>query len=58
MKGDWKGEFVARFGAPVVRCRGVMLGGNVNNGIASGLFAVNANNAPSNSNWNYGASLS
>ncbi len=38
--------------------RGVMFGGNVNNDVADGLFAVNANNAPSNANWNYGASLS
>ena len=35
-----------------------MLGGNVNNGANAGLFYFNANNAPSNSNWNYGASHS
>lgn len=30
----------------------------MNNGANSGLFAFNVNNAPSNSNWNVGASLS
>jgi hypothetical protein len=38
--------------------RGVLLGGNLNNGLVAGRFACNANNAPSNSNWNYSASLS
>lgn len=35
-----------------------MLGGNLNSGANAGLFYVNANNAPSNANWNYGASHS
>ena len=30
----------------------------LNNGLNAGRFACNANNAPSNSNWNYSASLS
>jgi hypothetical protein len=30
----------------------------VNNGIPAGVFASNLNNAPSNANWNYGASHS
>lgn len=28
----------------------------MNNGVASGLFCFNVNNAPSNANWNIGAS--
>ena len=36
--------------------RALFLGGNVNNGAVYGLFAFNANNAPSNANWNVGAS--
>lgn len=35
-----------------------MFGGNANNGAIAGPFYVNANNAPSNANWNYGASHS
>ena len=34
----------------------LILGGSVNNGVNDGLFAFNMNNAPSNSNWNNGAS--
>lgn len=30
----------------------------MNNGVANGLFAFNVNNAPSNANWNVGASQS
>lgn len=37
---------------------GVLLGGNLNNGASAGLFYFNSNNAPSNANWNYGASHS
>ena len=33
-----------------------IFGGSVNNGVADGAFTVNANNAPSNTNWNNGAS--
>ena len=33
-------------------------GGNCGNGLNGGLFYSNLNNAPSNSNWNYGASRS
>lgn len=36
----------------------LLSGGNVNNAAAAGLFAFNANNAPSNANWNVGASQS
>lgn len=32
----------------------VRFGGNVNNGANAGVVIFNANNAPSNSNWNYG----
>jgi len=38
--------------------RALNCGGNVNNGIPAGVFASNLNNAPSNANWNYGASHS
>ena len=38
--------------------RGVMFGGNLTNGLMAGVSYCNANNAPSNANWNYGASLS
>ena len=38
--------------------RAPICGGNVYNGSLCGLFALNVNNAPSNSNWNYGASHS
>ena len=37
--------------------RAVRRRGNVNNGANYGPRYVNANNAPSNSNWNYGAAL-
>ena len=37
--------------------RAVRRGGNVNNGANAGPCYFNANNAPSNSNWNYGAAL-
>jgi hypothetical protein len=40
------------------RLRGVMFGGNLTNGLMAGVSYCNANNAPSNANWNYGASLS
>ena len=30
----------------------------MNNGVANGLFAFNVSNAPSNANWNIGASQS
>lgn len=35
----------------------LILGGNVNNSASDGMFCFNVNNAPSNSNWNIGASL-
>lgn len=35
----------------------LILGGSVNNGANAGLFAFNVHNAPSNANWNIGASL-
>ncbi len=35
--------------------RSVRRRGNVNNGANDGLRYFNANNAPSNANWNYGA---
>ena len=38
--------------------RGVRFGADVYNGLIAGVAALNANNAPSNSNWNIGASLS
>lgn len=38
--------------------RGFNSGGNLNRGSHYGLFASNLNNAPSNANWNYGASQS
>ena len=37
--------------------RAVRRRGNVNNGANYGPRYVNANNAPSNGNWNYGAAL-
>lgn len=37
--------------------RAVRRGGNVNNGANAGPRYVNANNAPSNGNWNYGGGL-
>ena len=37
--------------------RAVRRGGNVNNGTNAGLCYFNANNAVSNANWNYGATL-
>ena len=37
--------------------RAVRRGGNVNNGANAGPCYFNANNAPSNANWNYGATL-
>lgn len=36
----------------------LIAGGNVNNGVIAGLFCFNVNNAPSNANWNIGASQS
>lgn len=36
----------------------LIAGGNVNNGVLAGLFCFNVNNAPSNANWNIGASQS
>lgn len=42
----------------VVQGKGVMLGGNANNGVNAGPVAVNSNNAPSNSNANHGSHLS
>lgn len=33
-------------------------GSNPNNGFLVGAFALNVNNAVSNSNWNYGVALS
>ena len=44
------------FRASGVRC--IQSGGNCNNGLTAGVFASNLNNAPSNSNWNNGASHS
>lgn len=38
--------------------RGFNSGGNLNNGANAGMFYSNLNNAPSNTNWNYGASQS
>ena len=38
-----------------VRC--VRRGGNVNDGANDGPLYFNANNAPSNANWNYGSAL-
>ena len=38
-------------------CRAVRLGGNPNNGAYVGVLNFNANNAPSNANWNYGGGL-
>lgn len=35
----------------------LLCGGSVYNGAHDGLFACNLNNAPSNGNWNNGASL-
>jgi hypothetical protein len=35
----------------------LILGADVNNGLIAGPFAFNVNAAPSNSNWNNGASL-
>lgn len=35
----------------------VRLGGNLNNGANAGLLYFNANNAPSNANWNYGGEI-
>ena len=54
--------FISRFafGANLVNTnvvRSVRRGGNLNNGVNAGLRYVNANNAPSNGNWNYGAGL-
>ena len=43
---DWEGEMLCW----------LILGGSVNNGTHAGLFAFNVNNAPSNANWNNGAS--
>ncbi len=37
--------------------RAVRRGGNLNNGANYGPCYFNANNAPSNSNWNYGAGI-
>ena len=37
--------------------RAVRRGGNVNNGANAGPCYFNANNAVSNANWNYGATL-
>ena len=37
--------------------RAVRRGGNVNNGAYAGPCYFNANNAVSNANWNYGATL-
>lgn len=37
--------------------RSVRFGGNVNNGANYGVLYFNANNAVSNSNWNYGGGL-
>lgn len=34
-----------------------IVGGNCNNGALDGAFAVNLNNAVSNSNWNIGAAI-
>ena len=36
----------------------LLSGGAVNHGVASGLFCVNVNSAPSNAAWDFGASLS
>lgn len=36
----------------------VRRGGNLNNGANAGLLYFNANNAPSNANWNYGGEIS
>ena len=38
-------------------CRAVRLGGNPNNGANDGVLNFNANNAPSNANWNYGGEI-
>jgi len=37
---------------------GAIVGGNYNNGLSDGAFALNANNALSNANANIGASIS
>lgn len=37
--------------------RAVRRGGHLNNGVNAGFRYVNANNAPSNGNWNYGGGL-
>ena len=37
--------------------RGLQVGGNANNGSNAGLAYLNANNAPSNANANYGSRL-
>ena len=55
---DFQKGQVRRCGRVRSALRGVLLGGNLNNGLNAGRFACNANNAPSNSNWNYSASLS
>lgn len=43
--------------APSLVLRSVRFGGNVNNGANCGVLYFNANNAVSNSNWNYGGGL-
>ena len=39
-------------------CFRAIVGGNCNNGAKGGAFALNVNNAVSNTNWNIGAALS
>ena len=41
----------------VVRCRGVLFGGNANNGANAGFVYANTNNAASNTNANIGSQL-